>query len=307
MTKRIITYYEGEPGPLFVVTAGMHGNEQAGIKALIEVGKLLQTFKNNHTSFKFRGTLLGLIGNIQAKEQYIRYVSQDLNRMWETEFVYKILESEPGTLQNEEKEMYEIVQTLRSVVLTGKYSRLILLDLHTTSSDGIFSICTEDKESITLANQLHAPVVRGLMKGIKGTTLHYFNRNNLGIEATSLAFEAGRHDDIKSVNRSIAAMINCMRSIGCVSPESVQNEFDELLINYSKNLPKSVEVHYKYNIQNNQEWEMVAGFKNFDVVKKGQILAHEEGKAVLCPLDGLILMPLYQKKGNDGFFIVTPL
>jgi succinylglutamate desuccinylase len=302
--NRIITIHEGEKGPLFVVTAAMHGNEHAGIKALRELDRILIHKKSTKPDFKLHGTLLGIIGNKQAAEQNVRYIESDLNRMWETEFVYEILENKDTEYTYEKKEMVEIIHTLRKFVMTGKYSTLYLLDLHTTSSDGIFSICTEDPLSVKIAGQLHAPVVRGLLHGLTGTTLHYFNHNNLGINATALAFEAGKHDDPLSVNRSVAAIINCMRSIGCLYPHEVENAYDELLISYSSKLPGSVTIKFKYHISENGPWEMLPGFKNFDPVYTGQHLANDNGKKICAPLDGLILMPLYQKKGQDGFFIV---
>jgi hypothetical protein len=38
-------------------------------------------------------------------------------------------------------------------------------------------------------------------------------------------------------------------------------------------------------------------------VKQGQVLANDRRGPINSPESGLILMPLYQKKGDDGFFI----
>jgi succinylglutamate desuccinylase len=304
--NRILSHNIGEPGPLFVVTAAMHGNEQAGIRAIDMLDKKIKDKFIRSSAKKLKGTFVGLVGNMQAVRHNVRYIQQDLNRLWETEFVYSVLDEKIENQENEIRELHEIIAELRKIVMTGKYNKLYLLDLHTTSSDGIFAICTEDEESIRLAKQLHAPVVRGLLKGISGTTLHYFNRNNLGINASALAFEAGQHDDPVSANRMMAAVINCMRSLQMISPDDIDNTYDEILMKYSENLPKSVEVIYKYTVQNKESWEMVPGFKNFDKIKKDQLLATDNDCPVYSPLDGLILMPLYQKKGRDGFFIVQP-
>jgi succinylglutamate desuccinylase len=305
--ERIVCSFDGGKGPLFVVSAAMHGNEQAGIAALKEVHKILTHEKNTNPDFTFFGTFVGLIGNKQAVENNVRYIEHDLNRMWESDFVYQVLKEDLSSQKNEIKEMHEIILALRQYVLTGKFSKLYLLDLHTTSSDGIFVICTEDEESKRLAGQLHAPLVRGLLKGISGTTLHYFNKNNLGIAATALAFEGGHHEDPLSVKRMVAAVFNCMKSIGCIHHINEQKTNDEVLMTYAADLPQSVEVIYKYHVQDKLSWEMKPGFTNFDPVTKGQCLAHDITGPVYSPVDGLILMPLYQKKGRDGFFIVKPL
>ncbi|MBK8819073.1 MAG: succinylglutamate desuccinylase/aspartoacylase family protein [Saprospiraceae bacterium] len=200
--ERVVCSFEGGKGPLFVVSAAMHGNETSGIAALKETCEILNHEKKTNPDLKFRGTFAGILGNIQAINKNVRYIENDLNRMWESDFVYDILKEDVNKQMNEVKEMHEIIITLRNYVITGKYNKLYLLDLHTTSSDGIFVICTEDKESKQIAGHLHAPLVRGLLKGISGTTLHYFNKNNLGIEATALAFEGGHHEDPLSVKKN---------------------------------------------------------------------------------------------------------
>ena len=43
---------------------------------------------------------------------------------------------------------------------------------------------------------------------------------------------------------------------------------------------------------------------NFQTIKTGDVLAHNEHGPVSSPMDGLILMPKYQPQGDDGFFIV---
>jgi succinylglutamate desuccinylase len=49
---------------------------------------------------------------------------------------------------------------------------------------------------------------------------------------------------------------------------------------------------------------MHPGFTNFQKVKKGELLAHDNKGEIICPHVGLILMPLYQKQGEDGFFLI---
>ena len=52
---------------------------------------------------------------------------------------------------------------------------------------------------------------------------------------------------------------------------------------------------------------MKKGFKNFDPIKKGDVLAEDNTGLILAKMDGLILMPLYQSKGSDGFYVVRPV
>ena len=48
-------------------------------------------------------------------------------------------------------------------------------------------------------------------------------------------------------------------------------------------------------------------YKNFQRIKKGEKLAFDDSEEVSSPDDGLILMPLYQKRGEDGFFLVKEI
>ena len=306
MDSRIIGRYKGEKkGPLFVVTAAMHGNEHAGVKALQLVFKMLEVEPVTNPGFTYKGTLLGLIGNVKAYKASKRFIHKDINRSWFPEYISNLKNGVISDPEDEEK--LELLMAIENEIRSGKYERMVLLDLHTTSSEGgIFSICTEDEESIRIAAELHAPVVRGLLNGIAGTTLHYFNQDNMGIHTSAVAFEGGQHNDPKSVNRIIASIINCMRSIGAVNKVDVENIHDQLLLEYSGNLPKMVNVKTKYSVKDNARWKMLPGYRHFQKINKGEILAIDDGKSVTAPQDGMILMPLYQDQGSDGFFIVEP-
>jgi len=49
---------------------------------------------------------------------------------------------------------------------------------------------------------------------------------------------------------------------------------------------------------------MLPGLKNFQSVKKNQWLANDLNGEIKAGEKGRIFMPLYQSKGNDGFFLI---
>jgi succinylglutamate desuccinylase len=306
---RIIGKYTGDkPGPLIVITAAMHGNEPAGVKALDLLFKMLEVEPITRPGFSYKGEIVGLLGNIPAFSQQKRYIKKDINRCWHPAYIDQLLQKDKNDLRDEDFEIRDILDTIGEEINRLKPSRLYLLDLHTTSSDGgIFCIATEEVESIEIAKQIHAPVITGLLDGIEGTTLHYFNTNNKKISTTAIAFEGGHHDDPFSVNRCIAATINFMRAIGVIHSDDVENQHDYILQQYSNHLPQIVRVIYRYFIQDNKKWQMKPGYKNFQKITAGEILARYDGEKVTAPCDGLILMPLYQSQGQDGFFIVEEI
>jgi len=304
---RIIGSYTGpERGPLLCCIGGMHGNELAGVRALEIVFKMLELEPMVNHEFSYKGKLIGLRGNLRALERGVRFIKRDLNRMWTEELVQYVRHSPTTLLQAEERELKELLELLEREVNAYQPDKIILLDIHTTTAHGgIFSIATDDPESIRIATNLHAPVITGMLRGLSGTTLHWFVPEHFGgTPTTGVAFEAGQHQDPLSVNRSISAIINCMRSIGAVKPEDVENRHDKLLITYAKGLPKIAELRYVYHIREGEHFHMIPGFKNFQPVRKGQALAYNESGLIAAPIDGRILMPLYQSKGEDGFFIV---
>lgn len=309
MTDRVIGRYSGiKDGPLLIVFGGLHGNEPAGIKAIDLMFKMLEVEPITNPDFQYAGSFLGIIGNLQAFRTGERFIDQDLNRMWTTENVNRIINSPYDSLINEEKELFEVYNVIRAEIDRLNPSKIIVLDLHTTSSfGGIFSIPTEDEESTQIAIELHAPVVKGMLHGIYGTTLHYFNTENIGVPTVAVAFESGQHDEEISMNRAIAAITNCMRIIGSIDAENVENRHDAILIEYSRDLPKVTELIYKHTVISNDTFKMLPDYKNFQSVNKGQILAICEDGEIKAPEDALILMPLYQKQGEDGFFLIKEL
>ena len=305
--ERVIMQFEGrDRGPLFLVFAALHGNEHAGIRALQLVHKMLDVEHITNPGFRFRGRMVGILGNIAATKEKVRFIDEDLNRIWNPERIEDIKKKPSDKCNVEERELKELLSEVHRQIAAYDPTELIVLDLHTTSSHGgIFVIPNEEKRSLELAKNLHAPVILNMLSGISGTTLHYFNKDFLrDVTTTTITFEAGQHDDTLSVNRCIAAIVNCLRSIKCVLPTDVENIHDQLLISYSRNLPKVSRLLYKHDVTSKDDFTMNPGFENFERIRRGRILGRDSNGAIIAESDGMILMPLYQQKGNEGFFII---
>ena len=67
---------------------------------------------------------------------------------------------------------------------------------------------------------------------------------------------------------------------------------------------KVVEVRHRHTIAPEDRFKMEPGFKNFQAVRRGKVLAQDRTGEIKACETGLILMPLYQALGNDGFFLV---
>lgn len=306
MDRIIGEYTQDLPGPLFICIGGMHGNERAGIRAIDLVLRMLKTEILSNPDFNFRGTFIGLIGHVAASLKGVRFIEKDLNRMWTSENIKAIIGQEFSSLGAEEQELLKLENTIRKEITRTGTDQVVILDLHTTSADGgIYTIVPSDHKSIRIARQLIAPVVLGMLEKLKGTTLHYFNSDNFPVETISLCFEAGQHQDPMSVNRAVAVMVKCMRHIGCIKGKDVENRHLKILREYANKLPNITRLAYRHAINSTDHFEMLPGFKNFDRIHAGQLLATDKSGNIAALCDGYILMPLYQVQGEDGFFVVN--
>ncbi len=308
-TQRKIGSYEGRKNEtLFICFGAMHGNEPAGLRAIELVLKMLEIEPIKNNNFNFNGKFVGLIGNMQALNKGKRFIEKDLNRKFIEKDIERLRNLNIEDLKFEEKELLELLNAVQNEIEEYKPRRLVLLDLHTTSSfGGIFTICRRDEVSIRIATALHAPVVLGMLDGLRGTTLHYFTSENTGVDTIALTFESGQHNERLSVNRAIAGIISLLREVGIIFPDDVENYHEEILIEFSENLPKLTTLIEKYDIIDNDGFKMRPGFKNFQFIKKGECIAHNVKGQICVKESGRILMPLYQDQGEDGYFIIKDI
>ncbi|MCW5924084.1 MAG: succinylglutamate desuccinylase/aspartoacylase family protein [Saprospiraceae bacterium] len=312
--NRIIGKFGGEhPGALVLVFGALHGNEPAGVKALEAVFQMLHETANSHPDFVFHGTLVGMLGNRKAYEIRQRFIEKDLNRQWTSENIRRVLAEKARGLDAEDLEIAEILEAVHTEIQDTCPEVLVLLDMHTTSAGGgVFCIPTDEGASLRLAKTLHAPVILDLFQGVRGTLLRFAADGHLQIGgfpkiAFGAAFEAGQHEEPLSVSRSIAAIINCLRATGCIEPEDLPNAHEAVLENYSARLPKVTRLRHVHHIRPGDSFRMRPGYTNFQPIRQGEHLADDITGPILAPTAGLMLMPLYQPKGSDGFFIVQEI
>lgn len=307
--ERVIGKFVGkQPGALLIAIGGMHGNEVAGVKAIETLLQMLKNEPNKNPDFEFTGTFLGLIGNLRAYQQRQRFIQKDLNRQWAFEHIEEIFRQDLHSLDTEDIELRELLNTVFEAIEATQPAEILLIDLHTTSADGgIFSIVTEDDKSLNLAQYLHAPVITGLLKGLSGTTLHYFNTETFGIPTAAIAFESGQHEDPLSVNRAIAALIYALKALDCVAEQDIESQDELILRKDAEGLPKVAKLKYSHRIKPEDAFQMKPGYQNFQQLHAGEVIAIDAKGEIKVPYDCQILMPLYQKQGNDGFFLIEPI
>jgi len=284
-------------GPTIIVTAAIHGNEIAGIKAAERVVTRLERDRP-----PVRGRLLFLGGNLAALRERTRFVDLDLNRQWTPEKVAILLDAPTdGAEAVEDTEQRDLVRVMRDEIAIAR-GPIYFLDMHTSSAEGPPFLTVGD----TLLNRKFAaefplPVILGLEEQVDGSLLEYLN--NYGI--VTLGIEAGQHDSPSSIDRLEAVLWLALVAARFVDASAVQDlqHRRRMLSQESRDIPRVIEVRHRHAIEPTDAFRMEPGFSNFQAVRKGQILARDNHGLVLCPEDGLVLLPLYQGKGDDGFFV----
>lgn len=304
---RIIGRVEGEtPGTLVIAMSAIHGNEPAGVLALHAAFKML----NKEPKSNFKGRFVGMIGNLQAFKTRARFLEQDFNRIWSVERVRRLFPKKENELKAEDKELLQLYRAIRAEIENYKPRQFILLDLHTTSAGGgIFSIPTDEKGSLKLAKALLAPVILNLFDRVEGTLLRFatdghFDDEPVPAELLGIAYEAGQHNDPLSVSRSLSAILNTLHFAGCISDHHLRNPQEMILQKSFAELPKVTRLTHVHHIKQGEAFVMRPGYVNFQKIHAGEHLADDVKGPIFSPFDGLILMPLYQPQGSDGFFIV---
>ena len=305
--QRVIGRFQGqERGPLLIAIGGMHGNEPAGVLAIERLIQMLEYEQTANVNFNYRGRFVGLVGNVGALAEQKRFIKTDLNRWLNAERIAALRDRIDLTAEDEEA--VALATAVENEVEAYEPDHVVVIDLHTTTADGgFFSIVNDSPTSRAIALDLHAPVILGMLEGLADTSLHFFTTAQLGVPTTSLVFESGQHNDPLSVDRAIAALVHAMRSIGAVHPRDVEGHHNEILEESARGLPHLVRFAYAHAIAPEDQFVMKPGYRNFMPVQAGEAVAKDIYGEITSPIDGLILMPLYQKQGDDGFFVVEEI
>lgn len=296
-TNRTIGKIQGsKKGPTVVFFAGIHGNETAGVTAL-------KNMFNEFTDKDINGTVYGVLGNIKALEKNQRYLDEDLNRIWTSEQLRNIMHK--ANLNTEEKEQKELFVLLNNIIETNS-GPFYFIDFHTTSSNTLPFITINDAiVNRKFSKMFPVPIILGIEEYLNGPLLSYFNE--LGY--VSLGFESGQHDDEKAVVNCTSFIHLALTFSNAIDAQKniKHTEHYNQLKSESKNQDKVFEIIYLHRIQEEESFKMKPEFKSFESINKKTVLATSNNKPVYSKYNAKIFMPLYQKKGKEGYFIIKEI
>lgn len=286
----------GETGATLIVFGSVHGNEAAGALALQKIAKKLPALEK-----KLRGRVFFLAGNTRAMSKGVRFIDSDLNRHWTPENVrHNQPASHITTKRAEDHEQTELLTILENILQTAK-SEVYALDLHSTSAAGVpFATVGDTLRNREFAQKFPVTILLGIEEQLDGTILEYLN--NAG--AVTLGYEGGQHYAESTIATHEALVWLALVNAGILAKNDLPDyEKHYETLHQATGKPRIVEIRYRHAITEADDFKMELGYENFQPVRRGEILARDRKGAIAANETGLILMPLYQALGEDGFFL----
>ncbi|MBI3201407.1 MAG: succinylglutamate desuccinylase/aspartoacylase family protein [Myxococcales bacterium] len=301
MTARQINRItSGAPGPTLVIVGGLHGNEPAGMEAARIVLSRLR-----HDKTPLVGEVVALAGNLRALVARRRYLDRDLNRQWTEERVLEARQAvAAATDEPVEAELYETVELADTIdaIIARARGPVFVLDLHTTSSEGTpFGVVGPTAEHRAFASHFALPCMVGLESQLPGVLTSYLGRRG----SVTFAVEGGQHDSASARDHLVAAVTVALAASG-VFQKSDLSDYDAqsaVLERARGSLPKLIEVLSRHAIAPDHDFEMEPGFSTIHPTLAGTLIARDRSGEIRAPSDCLVLLPLYQAQGADGFFV----
>lgn len=301
-TQREIGRYESHQRATttLVIIGGIHGNEPAG---LIAASRVLDTLKNDQPS-GFHGRLVVLAGNLAAlnhQDQATRYIDFDLNRLWTDEHIAK-----SASTSVEHAQMHELLASLRA--LRAQSDHMMVMDLHTTSSDAPPVIVLEDSiPARKFARQMPLPIYLGFEEELGGLVVDRVT-NELGCIA--IVVEGGQHNDPSSILVHESVVWAGLHAAGIMRVDAMRHAKspgDLLRSSVKGEAYKVYDIRYLKPIEH-ESFTILPGIGAGTKVKQGETpIAIENGLTITSPVRGRVFLPNMQEQkrvGDDGFFIV---
>lgn len=283
------------PGATLITVGGIHGNEHAGIHA---ARRILERLGRGDVAFT--GEVLSLAGNVGAIAQRRRFLSHDLNRVWSDAQVSALHAVDAPAAEHHEQR--DLLAAIRGAMERAR-GPVYLVDLHSTSAAGVpFIACGTSAAQRTFISRsgLPLPSIIGLEDKVEGALSAYWNANG----CTAITVEGGQHDDPSTIDNLEAALLLVLEGTGIVAKNAIAETSTAraLLDDRRGDLPLMMEVISRFAITPDQGFTMAPGFRNLDYARVEQLLARDKNGEIRATADGLVILPLYQGQGNDGFF-----
>ena len=301
----VIGWVEGAMGgPMLLCVGGLHGNEPAGVRALEEV--VVEVESRRHL---LAGDFVAVMGNLQALAAGRRFLSYDLNRAWTPARIaaaqVRLRSAEGVNSAPEDHELLRMLAILEQVS-ARKRGPVHVLDLHSTSGGGgPFSTAANSLGHSRFVMAIPVPMIQQLNVHLEGTLTRYLDR--LGY--MTAVFESGQHEEPEAQVRAARAVWLAIRTTGLLAdPDAPEARLGYNALELEcRPLPRVLEMTYRHPVEVEDRYVTRPGCQSFQPVRAGEVIGDDRHGEVVAPKCGRLLMPLYQKLGEDGFFVVRDI
>lgn len=288
-------------GPLLVTIGGIHGNEPAGLHASARVIDALAADGAGLAA----GDWVALAGNLGALARGARYIDRDLNRGWSNDALARLACDAPeardkGAEDDEQRALFAALEA----AFTAARGPVHVIDLHTTSADGYpFAVSADAGPARAFALAFGVPIFLGLIERLEGALVPFLAQRG----AIGVAIEAGQNDSPDSIDRHAAALWIALAELGLIAVDGAHSaivaDARALLEAARDDLPRAIEIVSRHALTSGDGFRMEPGFANIQAVRAGTLLAHDRSGEIRAREDSIVVMPLYQGQGDDGFFL----
>ncbi|MEZ4432892.1 MAG: succinylglutamate desuccinylase/aspartoacylase family protein [bacterium] len=297
---RIIGDLGPRGGPVLVAIGSIHGNEPAGTRAIERL------FADLHERpAPLTGRVIGLRGNLRAGRRRQRYITRDLNRCWTPAGIEALVTHGPANDEDEDAEQRELL-ALIAPLLAEADRPIVFLDLHSSSGEGQpFCVMADVLRNRPIAFGVPVPVVLGLEEVIDGAMTGYLcDLGHIGV-----SFEGGPHHGADTIDNHLAILWLSLVHAGLLPADAVPelDAWRARLTRATAGLPRVLEVRHRHVIHPGDNFKMRPGFANFMPIPKDLPVADDRHGPVRAPEEGVMMLPLYQGQGDDGYFIARPV
>lgn len=293
-SERILGKYgDQSKGATLIITADTLGDEKHGIAAVQNVLRTLSRSK-----IPLKGQVIGLAGNTSS---YRRGLLGELRGSLPLEYTPASQDEYLG--YNKAEEFIELIEEFEKIPATDVF----YIDIKTSPTLPYPYSCHSRNESCkAFASKFPFYKVMGLEDFITDHLGFYLNAKNY----TCNTFKIGTGGPYPATQVHEATIWWALIQCGCLLEDDVPNIL-HLRNVLDQSLPddhvRSYEVIFKYTVQEDEYFRMVPGYKSFQKIKAGEVLATSDGASVVSQWDGRIFMPLYHTQSNDGFFILKEI
>jgi succinylglutamate desuccinylase len=268
------------PGDHVVIVGGTHGNETAGVKAMVQ---LHQAFLSDDITLR-QGKISFLLGNPQAYQQDVRYVNTDLNR------AFDLLDA--STVEG--RRANEI-----SAFLKSNNEIRVLLDLHSVSiGDFKILVYTREPQTNTDLSAAFSPIrlhFSFIPEHMPGTLIEAARRCSI----YGLIVECGNHHGAHGVETAADHIHRILAHHHLIDPDLRSQIPPPAAITRYDSI-QAIKPHANFRF-------LIKDIRTGTRLKKGQKFARDDQGYHISPQDCHVVVPsrLVKPTDYDAGFLAT--